>query len=488
MEIGVKSSCNISTLIAYVPTNENPWNTTKIKHAYRRLGFGASMFRVDAALALAPNDFINSLVESAYILPPAMEPIWGNWAFSDFNDVTENPQFIYDWRLVTGNHLIREDLRGRLTLFWMNHFVSEIKVIFYAPFLYQYHNLMQSFSLGNFKEFVRRVGVDNQMLMYLNGFENTKLNPNENYARELFELFTLGEGNNYTQEDISETARALTGYNHQIEPGGTIYFDISTHDTEEKTIFNQTGVWGYDDVIDILFDQRAVEISTHICTKLYKYFVSAKVDATILSTIIMPLAQELRDNDWELVPMLQLLFNSEHFFDTAALGVIIKSPLDVIFNFINEGDFFYDDDLMNVLLNFSSLLGQKIYDPPDVSGWQQEETWINNSTLSGRWQLLEYYLSSLYHNGHEFTLVDLARELSNDSNDPNFIARVLIDHFVSKTLQTPSDYDIATDIFKWDVPQNYYDDGTWNLSWSTATNQCLLLLIHIGRMPEFQLK
>jgi uncharacterized protein (DUF1800 family) len=112
------------------------------------------------------------------------------------------------------------------------------------------------------------------MLLMLNGFENTNNNPNENYARELFELFSLGENNGYTQQDIEETSRALTGYNHWDDYGGAIYFDESTYDNTLKTILGLTGNWGYDDVIDILFQQREDLIATFICEKLYRYFVS----------------------------------------------------------------------------------------------------------------------------------------------------------------------------------------------------------------------
>jgi hypothetical protein len=155
---------------------------------------------------------------------------------------------------------------------------------------------------------------------------------------------------------------------------------------------------------------------------------------------------------------------------------------------VNEGNFFTNPSLIDAFLYYAGLMGQEIYDPPDVSGWQRDETWINSSTLTGRWQLMEIYLGFLFDGGYEFSLVDLARDLSNDSNDPAFITQVMVDHFVSKTLHTLTDYDIATDIFKWEIPQNYYDDGTWNLSWTEAPYQCLLLLVHICRMPEFQLK
>lgn len=489
MEIATNFSCNTATLTPFVPSGGNPWNTSKVKHTYRRLAFGANVMQVDDALALSPSDFINNLVDNAFNLPPTPTPFWGYYGISDFADFeTDNNQYVFDWRLQTGTDILTEQFRGRMAFFWMNHFVTELESVFYAPYMFQYYNMMQMNVLGNYKEFVRSVGIDNNMLLYLNGFENTNNDPNENFARELYELFTLGEGNNYTQDDITETARALTGYNHWAEPGADIYFDASTFDSGNKTIFNQTGNWGYDDVIDILFDERSTEIATHICRKLYRFFVSPDVDSVIESNIIDPLVQTLISNNFELAPMLKQLFKSEHFYDERALGVVIKSPFDVIFNFVNEGNFFTNPSLIDAFLYYAGLMGQEIYDPPDVSGWQRDETWINSSTLTGRWQLMEIYLGFLFDGGYEFSLVDLARDLSNDSNDPVFITQVIVDHFVSKTLHTLTDYDIATDIFKWEIPQNYYDDGTWNLSWTEAPYQCLLLLVHICRMPEFQLK
>ena len=326
------------------------------------------------------------------------------------------------------------------------------------------------------------------MLLYLNGFENTNNNPNENYARELFELFTLGEGNGYNQQDIIETSRALTGYNNWDEFGGAIYFENGTHDGGVKNIFGQEGTWGYDDVIDILFQQKGTLIANNICEKLYAFFVSPTVDATIRQDIIEPLAQTLLDADFDMVPMLKQLFKSEHFFDEKALGVVIKSPFDLIFTYINEASFFYDDTLIEAFLYYGGLIGQEIYDPPDVSGWQRDESWINTSTLAGRWGLMELYIDYLFGNDYDYLFVDLARELSNDSNDPAFITEVVVNHFLSKGLYTVSDYNIATDIFKWEVPQNYYDNGTWSLNWSSAPLQVSLLLKHIFKMPEFQLK
>ena len=489
METIIIPSCNDATLIPYIPSGQNPWNTTKVKHVYRRLGFGASQAQVDSALALSPSDFIDNLVDTAFNLPLTSTPSWGYYSYGDYTDY-ENEAFpqVIEWRIQTVNDFMNEDLRGRITFFWMNHFVTELEVYGHPPYLFQYYNTLQTHSLGNFKDFVRAMGISSTMLIYLNGFQNTNFNPNENYARELYELFTLGEGNGYTQGDILETARALTGYNHWNDYGDTIYFDASTFDAGEKTIFGQTGLWGYDDVIDILFQERGNEIAFYICEKLYRFFVSPAIDEVVEQNIIQPLAATFISNNFELVPVLKQLFKSEHFFDERALGVVIKSPYDVILNFLKEAEFYYDDTLIDAFIYYAGLMGQEIYDPFDVSGWQRDETWINSSTLTGRWQLLELYLGYLFENSLEYTLVDLARNLSNDSIDPAFITEVVVDHFMSKKLYTIEDYDIATDIFKWDVPQNYYDEGLWNLSWSTAPIQVFLLLKHVATIPEFQLK
>lgn len=489
MEQIATPTCNTSTLSPFEPDAQNLWDTSKIKHLYRRISFGASQDAVDIALAQDPGTFIETLVNTAASMPVAVSPPWGYWSFNDFTNYgDENFPYFDSWRLKTATDFQTEGLRGRLTFFWMNHFVTEYEGYGHSPYAYQYYRLLQTHALGNLKEFVRALGTLPTMLIYLNGFQNTKHHPNENYARELFELFTLGEGNGYTQSDITEAARALTGYNHWDDYGGAIHFNQNNFDTNEKTIFGQTGNWGYDDVIELLFQERPSEIANFIVEKIYKFFVSPAVDETVLQNIIHPLAQTLIDENFEMAPVFKQLFKSEHFFDDRAKGVIIKSPYDVIFNYINESQFYIDDVVMEALVYYCTLMGQDLYDPQDVSGWQRDETWINTSTLTGRWQLMEVYNGYLYGEGHQYMLANFIRELTNDSNDPAFIVQTVVDHFMSKPLHSQPDYEIATVIFKWEVPQNYYDEGIWTLSWDSAPYQCLLLLNHIAKMPEFQLK
>ena len=480
--------CNTSPISPYVPTAENPWDINKATHVFRRLSFGATQLELDNALALTPDAFIDQLVDNALALAPTTAPPWGYWTINDFADYdTENNEYINSWRTQTGNDLLQNKLRERLTFFWMNHFVTELEAYFYSPYMFQYYNINQTYAIGNFKDFVSAIGTSGAMMLYLNGFQNTRFTPNENYARELFELFTLGLDNNYTETDIQFTAKALTGWNHWDIPGGPIYFDESTWDPSVKNIFGEAGIWQYDDVINILFDQRPTEIATYICTKLYRFFVSHEVSEFATTDIIAPLATTFVDNNFELAPVLRQLFKSEHFFDELAHGVMVKSPYDFLFNFAIEAEVTYNDAVVDGLIYYAAVLGQEMYQPVDVAGWQRDHDWISSSTLTGRWEVIVLYTNYLLAYFPE-DLRNLALNLSGGSNDPEFITTVIADRLLGKPFHTISDYDVAIDVFKGDIPQGYYDDGTWNLYWESVPGQVAGLLNHLAKAPEFQLK
>lgn len=480
--------CNTSPISPFIPSADNPWNMQKATHVYRRLAFGATQAELDNALTLSPEAFIDQLVQDAVDLPFTATPPWGSWNINDFADYdTENNQYIQDWRKQTGFDLLQNKLRERLTFFWMNHFVTELETYFYSPYMFQYYNINQTYAVGNFKDFVSDIGTSGAMLFYLNGFQNTRFTPNENYARELFELFTLGLDNNYTETDIQFAAKALTGWNNWDEVGGTIFFDEATWDPTEKNIFGDVGLWKYEDVIRILFEQRPTEIATHICTKLYKFFVSHEVSDFAQTEIISVLATTFIDAEFELAPVLRQLFKSQHFFDELAQGVVVKSPFDFLFNFAIEAELTYNDAVVDGLIYYAAVLGQEMYEPVDVAGWQRDHDWISSSTLTGRWEVIQLYVYYILGNFPE-DLRNLAINLSGDSNDPEFITNVIADRLLGKQFYTLSDYDVAIDVFKGDIPQGYYDDGTWNLYWESAPAQVAELLIHLAKAPEFQLK
>ncbi|MCF6168127.1 DUF1800 domain-containing protein [Lutibacter sp.] len=477
-------SCNSGSINEFVPTPSNPWNKRRIQHFYKRAGFGTNTNEIEQALVLAPSNFVENTINEAVNSPSVSPPSWFEMVESDYTNIDEQMQEQHkELYVIWGKEMLENPIRGRFTLFWSNHFVTRLEDYWCSSWMYNYYSILQQYAFGNFKEFVKAIGLSPAMLIFLNGYQNSATEPNENYARELYELFTLGVNNGYTQNDIVETAKALTGYTAINEYCAPIGFDINDFDNSSKTIFGKTGDWGYNDVINILFEERGNEVATFICEKLYKYFVSPEVDSTIVSK----LATTFVANNFELAPVYKQLFKSEHFFDDNAIGIVIKSPFDVLNIYFRETGFATNAELLLNVIWLTSEIGQTLFEPIDVAGWQGNHDWINSSTLVGRWNAFEYYLWWIWEN-HNGSLRDFAVNLAGESNDPSIITKIIVDHLLPNGLQTETDYGIATDVFKDQVPQNYFDNGTWNLQWDTVPYQVIVLLLYIVRLPEFQLK
>jgi len=392
----ILTSCNTSALTVYTPSGANPWNEQKVNHLFRRLGYGATKAEVNTALAQTPSALIDSMVDAAIAQAPSPAPSWANMSYNDFINAGLDPDeqiqnAHQEWRLNTMNNLLNNGLHGRMTLFWHNHFVTELEAYYCSNYLYEYWNIIETSALGNFQQFVYDIGLSNAMLIYLNGFQNRANNPNENYARELYELFTLGENNGYTQTDIVETAN-------------------------------------------------------FICEKLYKYFVSPTVNTAVVSAMASSF-----QTDFNIANVLRTLFKSEHFFDETIFGSLIKSPFDLTHNFIKTTGQTLDLAHQEGILWLNNNVGQYIFNPVDVAGWQGNQEWINSSTLTGRWEIVRYLMWHIWNTEPEL-LRSFAVDASDNSNDPYIVAKSIIDRFVPKELHTTADYDVATDIFKGDVP------------------------------------
>ena len=484
------ATCNLSSLEEYIPSSSNPWNKQTINHLYRRVAFGIIPNEINETLLKTPSQVVDDLIDEAVTIDPTPAPVWGYW-YKD--EILANDRKLsivtQEWREQMVEDCLENNLRERLTLFWSNHFVTQYTSIIAGANVYQYYNVLQRHAIGNFRDFTREIGLSTAMLDYLNGNENSKDSPNENYARELYELFTLGVDNGYTQDDITETARALTGYNTEIDRWGPFTFDKDDFDDGEKTIFGQTGNWGYDDVIDILFDTHADKIAVFICGKLYQYFVDQIIDDAIVSE----LAEVFLANDFELEPVLRMLFKSQHFFDTATYGVIIKSPMDLLVSFVKEGGFTISSSfpILIRIRNAADDLGQSLFNPIDVAGWQGDKDWIASNTLINRWDTLSSYLRQAQV-GDESAFQTLAISLmggDQTANDVELISKTIIDHYLPvELLTTAVEYKEGLTIFKRNVPSNYFEDGSWNLSWDTVSDQVYDLLNYIITIPEFQLK
>ncbi len=498
-------NCNVATLVPYT----TPLDTTKAAHLYRRLGFSASAQTISTAVNSNAGALVDNLVDQAVAAPPMAAPPWAAWTNANYPEDDDQARAIRrgqvnDWRNGYINALLNNGLKDRMSFFWLNHFVTEYRVYECAAFLAEYTDCLQRNALGNFRTFVSEIGLTNAMLYYLDGAFNNGNEPNENYARELYELFTLGEGNQYDQSDIEETAKALTGYVERGEVGCTpVAFNRERFNTDTKTIFGQTGDWGYDNVIDILFEQRGDSIARFICNKLYEFFVhpdSKREEYNPGGTyavghpqgIVEELANTMLANNFEIAPVLRQLFKSQHFFDDTTVGVIIKSPYDLYLNLIKETGFTFNNDILESIYDHCELLGQELFSPVDVAGWQRNRTWINTNFIIGRWLTCEMLIEEFYaNNTDQFRDFGIAATGPNGATttNPDEVARAIIDKLTPKGLLTEVDYSVAITKFRAPLEDTMiYESNSWSMTHLGAPGQVRDLLVHMVSEPEFQLK
>jgi len=476
-------------LLPYEPAAAKPWNARRVAHLYRRLGFGASWAQIQQGLQMSPGQLVNQLLDTAADLGPPDPPYWGGWTMTQYaNNPDPNLVFIHrdELRRRWLAEMLDEGIRAKMALFWHNHFVTELDVYGCNGYLWSYYSMIHDHAFGNFRIFAREMGKTGAMLVYLNGNVSVAGAPNENYARELMELFTMGESNGYTQADIVAMSRALTGWRasgYLCEPP---FFDPNRHDNTPKTIFGQTSNFGYTTAHNLIFTERAAQVSHFISSKLYQHFVYQNID----NQVIAGLAQTFRDNNWELMPVLKQLFKSEHFFEETSMNAHHKSPLESMLNLLKAAGTpaaLVPESAWNAIGYWSYQLGQELFNPPNVAGWKGHRKWINESTLTARWNYSGYvaYWLSTQETTRE-NLRALAQTLSNDSNDPALVTAVLVEHFLGQSLE-PVHLQAATIYFKAGIPENYYLDGTWNLYWNEAPYQIVNLLNYLVRLPEYQL-
>jgi len=484
------NNCATGTLNVYTPNLDKPWNLQRAQHLFRRIGFDTNLTTLQDALEDNPADIVDQVINTSIIQLITTPPEWADWNIGDYyNYETGDLDFgllyghLAEWKLTWANEMLNSTkaFREKMALFWSNHFVTEFESYQCTPAMYRYHKLLQQHAVGNFKDFVYDIGLTPAMLFYLNGDTNTAEDSNENYARELLELFTLGRDNGYNQSDIDNISRALTGWssNDCVE----VEFNEADFDNTSKTFFGQSGNFNYNDVINILFEERADLIAHYICGRIYREFVCDDLN----DEIIAGLAQTFRDNDWEIAPVLRQLFKSEHFFDEGFYGVKIKSPIQTVTSFVKQLDLvsYLNDDSIAYLGELAAYLGQNLFDPPNVAGWPGNRAWIDNNTLTTRWQVTNFLGLTAFEEEPEI-LRQLAKDLTGNSTDPIIVTQAIVDYFLPNGLQTPEAYATATDVFKGDVPDNYFENGWWNLDFEYAPGMVALLIVHLGRQPEFQ--
>ncbi|MGA1224154.1 MAG: DUF1800 domain-containing protein [Phycisphaerales bacterium] len=278
-------------------------------------------------------------------------------------------------------------LQEKLTLFWHGHFATGYRTIENSWHMLMQNGMLRSNCAGNFADLVRGIISDPAMLKYLDNDENRKASPNENLARELLELFTLGEGNGYTERDIKEGARALTGRTFR---GNEYFFDRAQHDTGGKQIMRRSGDFSGEGFVSIILEQP--ECARFIALKLYRFFVN---DAPVLppdgAETVERLAKLLRSERYELRPVLRTLFRSQHFHAPTNRQSIIKSPTQLIVQAVRSLG--TPARSVDRLVEAGDLMGQELFQPPSVKGWPGGRSWINAATLFTRHNLTVFLIT-----------------------------------------------------------------------------------------------
>ncbi len=543
------------------------WTDTEVIHLLKRTSFGNRKSAVDHLVSLgsasAAIDYITDLTNKSVPAHPSATPL-NHYQNIAANTVDSTTSYGEDWTKVNlpyplgasdslvnshrlyglqfwnwgvwlnDEHVIRE----KMVNFWY-HFIPvefiSLRSSYYnaATMCSDYMTMFRNNALGNFRTIIAEVTKSAAMLHYLGNQNSTASAPNENYARELLELFTIGKNpQNYTEQDVQAAAKVLSGWRMN---GGVrasypwpIVFEPSRHNRSDKTFssfFNHTtiqykagasGAEELDEMFDMLFQYQGIAIAKYICTRLYRFFVYYIVDEETESTIITPLANQLISENWEIKPVIKTLLKSQHFFDTANRGVMIKSPFDLLAGILNTFDVNTTDPNADIYTQYrywqyfndysKKNLEQEVGNVPDVSGWKayyQEpafyQNWINANSIQKRDIIIDYLIRGSSGVGTFKFVIDGVKFLKQFENsiqlDPNKVLSV----FIKYSLPLPLPQVNVTEIKTQTLLANQTNDNYWTTAWQNyltnpnTTNTKVVndrlkaLLNALLRLAEFQL-
>lgn len=381
-----------------IATGRSPWNAEKAAHLLRRAGFGGTPEEIQRLTRMGRDRAVDSLVDYQ-----AIPQTHAEYPASRLIDDFPRRQFgrlepeqrmrlqrvvqqlgagslasLQDWwlqRMVVTPRPLEE----KMTLFWHGHFTSGFREVRRPGFMYAQNALLRQHALGDFRTLLMGISRDAAMLTYLDNGKNVKAHPNENYARELMELFTMGEGH-YTEQDVKEAARAFTGWT--AGPDGAFVVRARQHDDGPKTFLGRTGNFDGEDIIRIILEEPAT--ARFLAAKLWRFFVEPDPPPGIVEA----LADELRMTDYDLREAMRTIFRSDAFYE--ARFTLIKSPVELMVCAARQLEVPIEDlRLVNQSMN---QMGQELFQPPNVKGWDGGRSWITTSTLFIRYNTMKALL------------------------------------------------------------------------------------------------
>ncbi|HEV3082779.1 MAG TPA: DUF1800 domain-containing protein [Gemmataceae bacterium] len=362
------------------PSGNDSWNRKWAAHLYRRAAFGASREDLLEAERLGSQGTLDLLLPGrpqAEELEETLVDI-GRIA-AERDDSGDQLRGWWLYCMLQGGHPLRE----KLTLFWHNHFATSLTKVQSPALMFRQNCLLRKHALGRFGPLLQAISRDGAMLLWLDSNSNVRGKPNENYARELMELFSLGVGH-YTEKDVREAARAFTGWRSD---GASFNFDPRFHDDGPKTVLGQTGAWNGGDVVRIVLEQPAV--ARFLVRKLYHFLVSEA--AVPPDSLLEPLCESFRKSDYDIAALVRTMLASRHFYSKHAFRQRIKGPVEYVLGAVQAVYRRYGEEEAHyrplpplALANRLSGMGQSLFAPPNVKGWPGGPAWLNTSTLLER--------------------------------------------------------------------------------------------------------
>ncbi len=513
-----------------LPVSEN-LDYSQVRHLLDRCMFGAKKSEVVSFVGKSISSAMNLLTQlPATPLPPlSYDPtdlavtVGTTWINAAYDGTYNTPRLrsLRSW-WIKQMMLQGTSLTEKMVLFWHNHFVTETETVNVATFLYQYNQILRKYALGNIKQMAYEITVSPAMLIYLNGESNKASAPNENYGRELFELFTIGKGlligdgnyTNYTEADIREAAKVLTGWKVN-RTNYTSLYDTTRHDKTTKVFsdaFGKTNIVNkeaeeYKLLIDMIFSKK--ETARFLVRKIYRWLMYYQINQTIEDQIIEPLATTLFNNNYEIKPVLEQLLSSEHFFSTDYYGSQIKTPIDFTLGVYRKCEIKLSDkeltnyEMWNEVFYSCRYMEMALGDPPDVAGWPQYykepsyyELWINSVTVPTRSSYTDLHCTSgLTKVGFKyvidpFILTGMVTTPSDIDILINSFAQILLPVALGSVQFTQLKEAILPGLpdsswtFEWN---KYIDNPTDTAQRTLISNKLLALLKEMFRMPEFYL-
>jgi uncharacterized protein (DUF1800 family) len=355
----------------FKPTRKDPWDLRKVAHLHRRAGFGGTWAELQRDLGVGPAASVDRLLKPPARTVSEQQVLDGlRQGVLDSGDVDRLKAW-WVYRILFGP----DPLREKLALFWHGHFATSNRKVGNIAQMLRQNELLTRHALGGFAELLQGIIGDPAMLVWLDGAGSKKEKPNENFAREFLELFTLGLGP-YTEKDVREAARAFTGWT--LEDGEARFLDAD-HDSGRKTFLKQTGPWKPADVVRITLEQPAC--AEFLCRKLYRFFVSEHDEP---KDLLRPLAEELRAKEYDIGHVLGVILRSQPFYASSVCRQRIKGPVEFSAGLLRMLEVPRDQVRLLALALACDRQGQELFAPPSVKGWDGGKTWLNSATLLER--------------------------------------------------------------------------------------------------------